>query len=344
MDLEPRPWDDWEIELPKPPSHALKATVLPRSSSVSEIFNFSPLAISREISKLSKESSKSSNSKLAERTTESPAEQMAKIFQLPAKVALLKDIANKFIMIHYIEYYEKQSLILDLAANGCTPLLVNLVKLKLSELQKDYLLDNSPLKLMLLSSQERVALNCAIAEFTAFAIKDTMDLQFLSPIADEVLVILSKSILPKYKQLKPRDQGKSDKGKILEECSIPALIKVLNSEIAVEKMIEVLAKQHCMENYFYYQQQKQVYNYAATATSPIEKQTLKKMIKDVGKEFILSNAPSELNIPSKLRSDFEEAMKDSNISVISLDPITKEVLNMMLRNAFPLYLKNNINK
>ena len=121
------------------------------------------------------------------------------------------------------------------------------------------------------------------------------------------------------------------------ESTIDNLLHALNDPSEAAIIVAILEKQRCMENYEYFQNQKEVYAYASTATSPIEKQTLKKMIKDVGKKFIISNAPSELNISAKIRSDFEECLKENNIQLSILEPTTKEVLAMLLQNTFPIY-------
>ena len=63
------------------------------------------------------------------------------------------------------------------------------------------------------------------------------------------------------------------------------------------------------------------------------------MIKDVGRDFLASGAPYELNLPSKIKGDFEESVKSGNVNLSILEPVTKEVMDMLIRNTYPLYLK-----
>ena len=277
------------------------------------------------------------------KSAENSSQEMEKILDNPAKIKVLKEVSDKTSM-NYINFYKRQSLIRDLATNDANLMLLKMMGDKLEEIQNDYLLEKAPFKLKNITDSSKSYLIEGIKGFKTLAVSDQVDVKFLDPATDEVLQILGDSLLSKFKHaMKSHDTNSSAKAPAnakVDDNAIQLLIKVLDTESECDKMIEVLAKQHCMENYFYYQQQKEVYKYAATALGPIEKQTLKKMIKNLGKDFIYSSAPSELNIPSKLRSDFEEAAKDGNIQVLILDPITKEVLNMMLRNTFPTYLKN----
>jgi Regulator of G protein signaling domain len=99
-------------------------------------------------------------------------------------------------------------------------------------------------------------------------------------------------------------------------------------------------KQFCMENYNYYSKQKEILDYVERAkgnTGAIYTSTLKKMLKEVDKEFIKEGSPNELNIPYKIRNDYGDSLKVAP-NALHLEPITKEVLKMMLLNTYPLYL------
>lgn len=99
-------------------------------------------------------------------------------------------------------------------------------------------------------------------------------------------------------------------------------------------------KQFCMENFNYYVKQKEILEYVEKSkgnTGGAYNATLKRMLKEIQKEFIREGSPNELNIPYKIRNDFEEALKTAP-NALHLEPITKEVLKMMLLNTYPLYL------
>ena len=95
-----------------------------------------------------------------------------------------------------------------------------------------------------------------------------------------------------------------------------------------------------MENYNYYIKQKEVLEYVEKSkgnTGGAYTATLKRMLKEISRDFIREGSPNELNIPHKIRTDFEEVIKASP-NALHLEPITKEVLKMMLLSTYPLYL------
>ena len=331
-----------------------KQTSLQRSNTNSSIFravkshskdnlnvNDSASSLSRESSVASSLLGKSKSSKF-----ESPSDQIAKILDSKGKGSQLRELADKYIMIHYINFYEKLVLLKDLAANGNSPLILSLMKQILKDTQSTYIKDGAPLRLLMFSPATTQDFVEGCKKFHADNPVEEIGLDFLTQVTKETLEIIANALLSKFNSKKSSSTTQSSTLTSVtqnlnkfDETNFDNVKQVLDSPLECEKMVAILAKQHCLENYFYYKQQKEVYAYSATATSPIEKQTLKKMIKDVGRDFLASGAPYELNLPSKIKGDFEESVKSGNVNLSILEPVTKEVMDMLIRNTYPLYLK-----
>jgi len=278
-------------------------------------------------------------------SSESRGEQILKILDNPQKMAILKDIAKKQHVLHYITFYEKQCALDDIISNSLTEMSLGLIKTRVNRLFRDFILTSSSNKLSISPANREHALK-NLENFNNSTMENLVDVEFLTPILEDVLEIISRGCLSKFQQRKIPTPvaGTSSNGiptkASTDDKAVEALKAVLDNETEAVKLTDVLAKQHCLENIFYFDKTKEVLEYSKAATSPIQMQTLKNMIKLLGKEFISNESTYELNIPSKLRKDFEETAKDfSKITVAILEPINKEVLNMILRNSYPLYLK-----
>jgi Regulator of G protein signaling domain len=273
------------------------------------------------------------------RPTGSEARHIEKIFEDPSELKRLKELSDKFITLHYIEFYQGMRLVKNLvASNPVSEMLLNLINKKLGQLQNVYLNDDSAHNLRLVSVMAKGNFIEGIETFKTSLDSDIseIDIDFMDAAKAETLEVIAKSLYSKViKEDPPVSTAKTAKG---DEVTVQMLIKVLDSETECEKMIEILTKQLCLENYFYYQKQKEVCDLAAAAKNTIQTQLLDEMLKQLGRDFIVSDAPFELNIPSKIRKNFESAIKN-HPQVGILEPITDEVLNMMLRNTFPSYVK-----
>ncbi len=264
-------------------------------------------------------------------------DRIIKIMESGEGLIALRKAAQEVFMTHYVDFLSAVHLLYDISANPITPLLNDLLKTHSKNIRDTYLVDDSP---------EQLGIDAAIRNQTVKLIDGFLatdneaikaiggsDLGWSNAVHELALQMLNTKVLPKFKQSAAKAVVKQ------EESNVKQVVAVLDSPSLSPRLISVIAKQHCLENYFYYERQKQIYEYAPSARSVIQQQTLKKMIRVVGKEFVASNSLYELNIPAKLRADFEESISQNQIHLSILDPITNEVLAMILRNSFPLYLR-----
>ena len=328
-----------------------------------------------------------------------------KIMEVPKQMEILKEVAEKQGMLHYITFFEKYKEIVELASNVSNTIQQQVVRREVRNLAKNQLHANSQAK-VLISAENLEGLAEKIQECGLETLGNKIDISFLKPITREVLTMLVINTLPLYKKAVDNKNNESLKnsnptltpsrsfsslsglgglGSLLNLQHLPALpaapsshqprsgsvvtlghsenlehlIHVLESK-EVDLLKKILEKQHCMENLHYYERQKLVKDQITTPTRHIgsfmaltsksllnatEKKTsqslqaVKEMIISIAKDFILEGSPQELNISAKVRYEFEEKLKTEKISVAILEPVTKEVLNNLLRNSFPVYKK-----
>ena len=270
------------------------------------------------------------------------ARQIEKIFEDALDTKILREVSDRLITINYIDCFQGLKLIKSLATNTVCPMLLNLINKKLDRFEKDYFVENSFSRLRSISESSRFSFLTGIRTFKstiAGANGPTVNVEFMDSVMIEILEVIAKSLLGKFINAKLKKKDSSPTPTKSDELTANTLIKVLDSEVGFEKMIEILAKQHCLENLFYYQKQKEACTFALIATSTVQIQSLDTLVRQISREFIASGAPLELNIPSKLRITFMDAIKQRRAPVSILEPITQEVLKMILQNSFPTYMK-----
>ncbi len=271
----------------------------------------------------------------------SPSEQLLKIMENPQRAAMVYEVSEQLHMNHYVIFIEKITMLYDISENQMSPYLIGLVKDIANGINHDYIVTDGPEQLGLPESIRKEA-STAIVEYLAKLKpdhKEELDFSFLGAIQEEALKVMAAQFLPRYQQRKPTNilLGSLNNTDKIDEKGIENLVAILDHPEKKLRLLSILAKQLCLENYYFYQQQKEIQLYAASATSPVQQQAIKKMLKQLGRDFVAPSSIHELNIPSKIRADFEESCKNSNLSITHLTPVTKEVLNMVLRNSLPLY-------
>ena len=343
-------WEEWENEL---------RDMLISSSTKDRVSIYSSQELSfAEVPRLPKSPSffKGIKSVLSPKASSIP--KLLLILDSEEKCPKFASVAEEQGFGHYIKYYKAHKEIEELSGSVNGLVQLQMIKKKVRETAKEFLYHDSLSKLNV-PAELLNGMSDAVSACGQNTVGNKFDMSFLAPILDEVLDQLLHKVMPVYKkrdkEVAPKSNGSQTSivskppstglvkstsafhDEKLLESTIENLVVALNSPTESAIIVAILQKQLCMENFEYYQRQLEARNYSNGATSPIQVQTLKKMIKDIGKEFVFSNAPSELNISSKIRGEFEESVKEGNVSISILEPVTKEVLAMLLQNTYPVY-------
>lgn len=127
-----------------------------------------------------------------------------------------------------------------------------------------------------------------------------------------------------------------------DETSIKKMRELLADKAGFSRVVDALARVNRLEYSYYYQKYQEVFVYSKTATSPVQVQTLKKMMKSISKDFIYDEAPFKIPIQQDTLEEFEQKMADpSKVSAPLLAGITREVLEMIYDEAYRTYLELN---